>query len=339
MQLKPDQLEAHLARELQSLYVLHGDEHLLVIEAADRIRAKARQAGFSEREVLVNDRHFRWGDLLAAGQSMSLFGDRKLIDLRIPTGKPGKEGSQALQDFVQLQNPDLLTLITLPRMDSATRNSAWFSALERSGVTIEVPLVDRARLPAWISTRLGAQQQTAPREALDFIADRVEGNLLAAHQEIQKLALLFPTGSLSLEQVQEAVLNVARFDVFKLTEAMLAGDGARLARMLDGLKAEGESPVLVHWTLTEEIRNLLRAQTGLKQGQPLAMLLRQLRVWGPRERLYESALRRLKPALLNQALRRAAELDKLVKGLSIKNSGNAWDELMRLGLSLTRTVT
>lgn len=335
MQIKPDQLESHFSRGLKSLYVLHGDEHLLVIEAADRIRAASRQAGYGEREVLVNDRSFRWGELIAVGQSMSLFGDRKLIELRIPTGKPGKEGSQALQDFVALQNPDVMTLITLPRLDSATRNSAWFDALEKNGVTIEIPLVDHARLPSWIESRLGAQQQSAPREALAFMAERVEGNLLAAHQEIQKLGLLYPAGKLSLEQVQEAVLNVARFDVFKLTEAMLAGDAVRLTRMLDGLRAEGESPVLVHWTLTEEIRNLLRAQTGVKQGQPLPQLLRQLRVWGPRERLYEQALHRLKPASLRKALRKAASLDQLVKGLNIKGCGNVWDELMRLGLGLT----
>jgi DNA polymerase-3 subunit delta len=334
MQLKLDQLSSHLARGLQSLYVLYGDEHLLAIEAADQVRAAARKAGYSEREVLVNDRSFRWGELLAAGQSMSLFGDRKLIDLRLPTGKPGKEGSQALQDFVALANPDVLTLISLPRLDGMTKNSAWFTALDKAGVMIEVPLVERTRLPGWIANRMSLQQQSTVANALEFMADRVEGNLLAAHQEIQKLGLLYPAGVMTLEQVQEAVLNVARYDVFKLTEAMLAGDSARVARMLDGLKAEGESAVLVHWTLTEEIRNLLRAQTGLKQGQALPGLLRQLRVWGPRERLYEGALRRIKTVRLRSALRKAAELDKLIKGLSVPGMGNAWDELMRLSLML-----
>ena len=336
MQLKLDQLDAHLAqcaaRGFRPLYVLHGDEHLLLIEAADRIRAAVRKAGFGECEVFVNDKAFRWSALVAAARGMSLFGSRKLIEMRIPTGKPGKEGSAALQEYSALHSPDVIALVTLPKLDSATRKSAWFAALEARGVTIEVPLVERARLPAWIASRLVLQQQSAEREALDFIAERVEGNLLAAHQEIQKLGLLYPAGRLTLEQVREAVLNVARYDVFKLTEAILAGDAARVARMLDGLRAEGESPVLMHWTITEEIRSLLRVQNGIQQGQPLPMLLRQMRVWGARERLYEGALRRLGTSTLKAALGTAAELDKAVKGLGVAGSGNVWDELMRLGL-------
>ncbi len=335
-QVRLDALATHLSKRIAPLYVVHGDEHLLALEAADRIRAAVRKAGFTERDVLQVDRHFRWNRLLESGQSLSLFGDRKLIELRIPGGKPGKEGSTALQAYARsVRDGDTVTLITLPRLERESKNSAWFGALEAAAVTVEAPLVDRARLPAWIAERLAAQAQSAGPEALAFIVDRVEGNLLAAHQEVQKLALLHPAGKLGFDDVREAVLDVARYDVFKLGEAMLAGDAARVARMVDGLKGEGESPVLVHWAMTEEVRALLRAKLGVAAGQPLSALLRQLRVWGARERLFEAALRRLSLPLLRRALTRCAEIDRLVKGLRNLGStpmGDAWTELARLGV-------
>ena len=341
MQVRLDALAAHLTKRLMPLYVVHGDEHLLAIEASDRIRAAARKGGYTERDVLQVDRHFRWSRLVESGQSLSLFGDRKLIELRIPGGKPGKEGSVALQAYAKSLAPssttdgDTLTLITLPRLDSDQKKSAWFGALDGAGVTIEAPVVDRARLPAWIADRLAAQGQDADAESLAFIVDRVEGNLLAAHQEVQKLGLLYPTGTLRFDDVRDAVLDVARYDVFKLGEAMLAGDAARVARMVDGLRGEGESPVLVHWALTEEVRALYRAKLGVANGQPLATLMRQLRVWGARERLFESAMRRLSLPVLRNALARCAEIDRIVKGLRNLGGqpmGDAWTELSRLGL-------
>ena len=235
MQLRHDSLDAHLGKSLAPLYVIASDEHLLALEAADKIRRSARANGYTEREVLVVERSFKWGELLAANQSQSLFGDKKLIELRIPTGKPGKDGGQALQDYAANLSPDNLTIISLPKLDWATQKAAWVGALQQAAVYIDIPLVERAQLPGWIGNRLAAQQQSADRPCLDFIADRVEGNLLAAHQEIQKLALLYPPGKLGFEQVQDAVLNVARYDVFKLNEAMLSGDIARLTRMMDGL--------------------------------------------------------------------------------------------------------
>jgi DNA polymerase-3 subunit delta len=336
MQIKSESLADHLAGTLAPLYVVSGDEALLVIEAADRIRLAARSRGFSEREVLVNERGFRWERLDESARSMSLFGERKLIDLRIPTGKPGREGAQALGALAARTGPDLMALVTLPRLDREQRSAAWFTALEKAGVVLEIALVERQRLPAWIGGRLAAQDQRCDGETLTFIAERVEGNLLAAHQEIQKLGLLFPKGPLSFEQVQDCVLNVARYDVFKLTEAMLAGDAARLARTLEGLRAEGDAPVLVHWVMTDEIRNLLRVALAQRDGRPLVQVLRELRIWGARERLYETALRRLRPAVLGAALQRAAELDKMAKGLRLlRGSGSIWDELLRLGLLIT----
>jgi len=335
VQLKPEQLARHLAQPLSPLYVVTGDEHLLVQEAVDSLRVTARTQGFSEREVITVAAHFDWGQLQAAHQSMSLFGERKLIELRIPSGKPGKEGSKALQDYCDALHDDTLTLITLPRLDRATREGAWFSALMQHGVVIEVPAVERTQLPHWIATRLAQQQQSASPEALEFIAQRVEGNLLAAHQEIQKLALLYPAGQLDTEQVHDAVLNVARYDVFKLSEAMLAGDAPRLIQMLDGLRGEGEAPVLVLWAITEEIRTLAKIQQGKRLGRPLVQLFRENRVWGVRERLVPSALERISPARLRAALSRTALLDRLSKGLKSEVLHNDfWLEIEKLALAL-----
>lgn len=321
MQLRLDALDAHLAKGLAGLYVVFGDEHLLAQEACDRIRACARAGGFTERNVFTVERSFDWSSLLGATQSMSLFGERQLIELRIPSGKPGKEGAEALKALAAADNPDVLILVTLPRLDAATQKSAWFTALAERGVSLRVDPVERAQLPNWIAQRLAQQsQRVAPgddgRRALQFIAERVEGNLLAAHQEIQKLGLLYPQGVLTFEQVHDAVLNVARYDVFKLNEAMLAGDVGRLSRMLDGLKGEGEAAVLVLWALTEEVRTLLKIKRGAAAGKPLATLLRENRVWGPRERLVGPALSRVTEPLLEEGLALAAALDRQVKGLT-----------------------
>ncbi|MNR78090.1 DNA polymerase III subunit delta [compost metagenome] len=337
MQLRSDALDAHLNKPLAGLYVITSDEHLLALEAADKIRKAARAQAYSEREVLVVDRSFKWGELLAANQSQSLFGDKKLIELRIPTGKPGKDGGKALQDYAASLSPDNVTLITLPKLDWATQKAAWVASLQQASVYIDIPLIERAQLPAWLGVRLAAQRQSANRECLDFIADRVEGNLLAAHQEIQKLGLLYPEGALSFEQIHDAVLNVARYDVFKLNEAMLSGDATRLVRMLEGLKGEGEALPLVLWAVAEEVRTLLKLKSGVAQGRPLSQLTKEYRIWGPRERLIEPALRRLKLSTLEGALQEAAQIDKMVKGLRAKQySGDAWDAMLQLGLKIAR---
>jgi DNA polymerase III subunit delta len=333
MQLRPEALDGHLAKGLAPLYVITSDEHLLALEAADKIRRTARAQGYSERDVLTVERNFKWGELLAANQALSLFGDKKLIELRIPGGKPGKDGSAALQNYAKDLNPDNLTLITLPKLDWQTAKSAWVSSLQQSAVYVEIPNVERNQLPGWIGMRLSSQNQSADRQSLDFIADRVEGNLLAAHQEIQKLGLLHPPGKLTHDQVIDAVLNVARYDVFKLSEAMLAGDPARLVRMLEGLKGEGEALPLVLWAVSEEIRTLLKLKSGMAQGRPLGALLKEYRIWGPRERMMEPALRRMSLPVLEAALQQAAQVDKMVKGLRAKQfAGDAWDAMLQLAL-------
>ena len=331
MLLKGEQLAAHLERELRPLYVLYGDEPLLVLEAADAIRARARKAGYSEREVLTVLPQFDWGQLLAAGGNLSLFGDRKLIDLRIPTGKPGKEGSSALQQWCQNLSPDNLLLITLPELDWREEKAAWFTALVNAGVAIKLNAPPLNELPGWIAGRLRRQQQAADMESLKFIADRIEGNLLAAHQEIQKLGLLYPTGQLSMTQIRDAVLNVARYDIDGLREALLAGDVARLTRTLDGLMQEGEAPPLVLWAMSEEIRALCTIRSGLDSGRPIDQLLKDAKVWGPRQTPVKKALQRLSTAALEAALKHAGKIDQLAKGIG---HGNIWEEFLRLGLRL-----
>jgi DNA polymerase-3 subunit delta len=337
MQLRVDGLEGHLAKTIAPLYVISSDEHLLALEAADKIRRAARANGYSERDVLSVERNFKWGELLAANNEMSLFGDKKLIELRIPTGKPGKDGGAALQSYAKDLSPDNLTLITFPKLDWKSAKAAWVVSLQQAAVYIEIPTVERAALPGWIGTRLAAQAQSADRQSLDFIADRVEGNLLAAHQEIQKLGLLHEPGKLTFEQIRDAVLNVARYDVFKLSEAMLTGDTARLVRMLEGLKGEGEALPLVLWAVAEEIRTLLKFKAAMEQGRPVSALLKENWIRAPRDRMMEPALRRISLATLEQALQDAAQVDKMVKGLRARAfAGDAWDAMLQLALKVAR---
>ncbi len=345
MQLAPGQLNSHLHKGLQSLYTLHGDEPLLVQEAADAIRSAARAQGFDERSShTVAGARFDWSEVLAAGGSLSLFAERQMLELRIPSGKPGKDGSEAIQQLAAQSrgNDSTLTLIMLPRLDKVVKGSAWFGALESFGVTVQLEAVERQALPQWIAQRLALQGQRVAggeegQRALQFFADRVEGNLLAAHQEVQKLALLFAPGELSFDQIESAVLNVARYDVFKLSEAVLAGQALRVQRMLEGLQAEGEAEVLVHYTLSEDIRALKRVKTAVGLGRPLPLALREQRVWGARERQFERVLPRLSEQALSALLLAAHRVDGIVKGLKQDDwPADNWQALQRLAMMLCR---
>jgi len=345
MQLRAEQLAAHLKRELRPIYTVWGDEPLLAQEAGDQVRAAARAGGCSERQVhVVAGAHFDWSSLLGAAQALSLFADRQLVEIRIPSGKPGKDGSEALQRYCESAEAgagrDVITLVQLPRLDRSQQSSAWFTALDRSGITVAVYPVERKALPQWIAERLAANGQRVAsgsdgQQALAFFADRVEGNLLAAHQEVQKLGLLYPAGELAFAQIEAAVLNVARYDVFKLGEAVLAGQAARALRMLGGLQAEGESAVYVHWTLAEDIRSLKRVKDALVAGRPLPLALREARVWGAKERIFERAVTLLSEATLAHLLDAAQVCDGLVKGLKHPDwPSDPWDGLKRLVLML-----
>ena len=324
MQLSPEQLDAHLGRSLAPLYAVTGTEELRALESADAIRARAKAAGFTDRKVYSAGAHFDWGQINADLAGMSLFGDKPLIDLRIPSGKPGKEGAAALDGIAALAKANgdgALLLITFPG-DYQTMKTAWVKALDAAGVLIESKPIDASALSAWIGERLARQKQSAAPETLRFIAAKVEGNLLAAHQEIMKLALMHPPGKLAQEAVEEAVLNVARYDVFKLSDAWLSGDLPRFRRMLEGLRGEGEAPPLILWAMADDIRALAKLRRGEK-------------VWkGPRSGLYERKAKNVSNAQLGAALKHAAGIDALIKGLRPRAlSSDVWEEFYRLGES------
>ncbi len=329
MRIPSEQLGSQLSRKLSPLYVVFGAEPLLTLEAADRIRAAARKQGYSEREVLTAEPGFNWSSLNLSANSFSLFASKRILELRILSGKPGVEGAEAVVRFCQRLPDDTICLVSLPELDRTQQGSKWFSALEAAGVAVEAKEVLRAQLPMWLGERLALQKQQCDKETLQWLTERVEGNLLAAYQEVQKLALLFPEGKLDGDAVREAVLDVSRYDVWKLGEALLARDIPRLTRMLEGLQGEGTAPPLVLWAITEEIRALLKVSEGLQAGRQLAQLLRDARVWGARQNLMEKAARNADPKQMKVALSQAAQTDKLIKGL---RRGDVWDELLQLAL-------
>jgi DNA polymerase-3 subunit delta len=332
VQVRANRLAAHLAGGLAPLYAIHGGEPLLAIEAGDEIRAAARAAGFDEREVLVAEAGFKWDAFAAAYRNLGLFGARKLIDLSIPSGKPGIEGARALEDCALHPHPDLLTLVTLPRLDRTALNSAWFSALESAGVVVAVYPLEREELPQWLAARLGRQNQRASAETLRFLADATEGNLLAARQEVEKLGLLLPQGKLEQAAVEAAVADVARFDVFELSEASLAGDAARSLRILAALEAEGEGVPLIVWQLGEDLHALSAVLAAVADGAEPAAAVRNTRAWGKRQAALERAARRVDPDALPPLLARLARVDALSKGIGV---GNVWDEIGDIALALS----
>ena len=331
MRIDSEQITQHLTRGLKRLYVVHGEELLLALEAADRIRAKALEQGFDERRVLIAESGFDWGELAMVSNSMSLFSPKRLLDLRIPSGKPGKDGSEALQRLAASLPDETVVLITLPAVDRQSQTSKWFGALDGAGIAVHAAAIKREHLGRWLVGRLAQQHQQADAQAIEFLIDRVEGNLMAAHQEVQKLALLFPAGSLSFDEVKSAVVDVARFNVFDIGATLLKSDRVHFVRMLDGLRAEGAAAPLVLWAIAEEARAIARVKATIARGRPLAPALRDARVWGPRQDLMPAALRRLTQSQLIAALRRAADIDRMIKGLA---NGDVWDALLQLGMEL-----
>ena len=321
MQLRAEQLAAQLAKRLAPVYAIHGDEPLIALEAADAVRAAARRRGFAERVLLEPGRGFDWSELTHAAASLSLFGGKKLIELRLAGGKPGTQGGAAIAAHLERRDSETLLLVTLPRLDRQSQGAAWFAALGSLGVVVDVWPVERARLPAWIAERLGREQQRAPREVLEFLAERVEGNLLAAHQEVQKLALLAPAGELSLDTVQAAVVNVARYDPYDAAEALVAGDTARYLRVIDGLQAEGEPATLVLFVVS----NALFALQGVQRGVEPRVFNRNL------QRALQGAGRRYRERQVDQAIAACAGIDRAIKGVG---DGDPWERFTVLGLTL-----
>ena len=333
MRLAQAQLESHLKQGLQAIYVLAGDEPLAQRECLDAIRAAARTQGFDERTSLTVERNFNWQQIQNFGQSISLFSSRRLLELNIPSGKPGIDGSKALQALASKALPDTTVVIILPALEREARNSAWFAALETKAQTITLNEIDAANLPKWIAGRLAQQGQLTGIPTLEFLAHQVEGNLLAANQEVQKLGLLYPQGELSDEVVRESVLNVSRYDAFQLGEAVLQGDTARTVRVLQGLQDEGENSVAVMNPLMWVLRPLVRIKQAEMRGENITNAMASARIYGDRQALVKRALTRLSLRQLEAALQKLADIDKTAKGVM---SGDAWLEISRLCFGLAK---
>ena len=331
MQLAPAQLAAHLKQGLQALYVLVGDEPLAHRECLDAIRQAARLQGFDERNSLMVERGFNWQQIASYGASISLFASRRLLEINVPNGKPGVEGGKALQALASQPLSDTTVLIILPKLEREAKNSPWFSALEKQAVVINLEEVPASQLPKWIGARLAQQGQHASPATLEFLAHQVEGNLLAANQEVQKLGLLHPAGELSDDAVRQAVLNVSRYDAFQLGEAVLAGDSARTVRILQGLQDEGENAVAVMNPLMWVLRPLLGIKQAELRGENVMQAMTSARIFGERQALVKRALSRLSLRQLEAALQKLADIDKTAKGVM---QGDAWLEISRLCFGL-----
>lgn len=324
---------------LAPLYIISGEEPLLLVEASDALRAAATRLSYLERNRFTLDARSDWSAVLGSTQNVSLFGDKRLIDLSLPGGKPGKQGGDALMQLAQMamdnQLFDTTVILQLPRLDRATKNTKWCQALEQAACWTEVVNVGRSALPHWIAQRLARQAQTLEPTSLEWMSDKVEGNLLAAFQEIQKLALIYPSGQISQEQLEHAVLNVARYSIFDLRDAMMSGQTARTLTILEGLQAEGETPILVLWAIGEEIRLLARLAQAQTKRQDINSLLRQFRVFGSREQLLRRALQQIPTSAWPAAIQHLHDLDKLIKGLKPEGKlTDPWEELRRLSLRI-----
>jgi DNA polymerase-3 subunit delta len=336
MQLKPEQLDAHLKKLLASVYFISGDEPLRVMEAADAVRAAARAQGYNERDVLTVQKGFDWDSLQLEAGNLSLFSQRRIIDLRLPTGKPGKDGAQALRDYAGQLPGDTLLLVTAGKLEAAARKSKWVQALDRAGVAVFVwPLKDQ-EFKVWVRQRMIKQGLEPTMEAVGMLVDRVEGNLLACVQEIDKLYLLQGEGAVDAETITRLVADNARFDVFALVDAALEGNAARCVRILHELEARGIAQPIVLWALAKEIRSIVGMAAMVSDGKPIPGALAQYRVWANRKAIVGAALQRLDTGQCNELLRQCARIDRVCKGQA---AGNAWDELLQLSLKLAGKQT
>lgn len=333
MNIPAERLPEQLARGLSALYVVVGDEPLAAQEAADAIRGAARAAGHTERTVHTVQGRYNWQGVAASGDNLSLFAERRLTEIRIPSGKPGVDGAKALEAYASQLPADTLTLISLPGLDWKAMQSRWFASLAKVGVVVEARPVDRAALPGWIDRRLAKQGLRADRAALAFLADQVEGNLLAAQQEIDKLALLLPPGNVTLADVEHAVVDVSRLEADALQDALYAGDGARFAQIVTDLRDAGEAVPAILWQVSSAVQLLLRLKSAVAHGDSLSGVMRTL--WGrdkQRAPQIERALKRLSLSQIEAALASLALIDRQAKGLD--RVGDAWDTLLRMGLAL-----
>jgi DNA polymerase-3 subunit delta len=333
VRLKVDQLASHLNNKgLAPVYFITGEELLQINEAGDLIRSHAREQGFSDRQVFTVEPGFDWEALLTASNSLSLFSERRLLELRIPTGKPGDKGSKALLEYAQRPPEDTVLLIISGKLDKSSQSTKWFKGLDKAGVVIQVWPVSTEYMPGWIARRMRAKNLEPTPDAVALLAERVEGNLLAAAQEIEKLRLLHGSGVIDLKAVSDSVADSARYDIYGLADVALSGDAIRTNRIINGLKGEGFEPVLILWALTRDIRSMSRLAHDVEIGAPVEQALFKHKVWEKRKPLFKKGLQRYTSIQWRQLLCRAGRVDRVIKGVE---TGNAWDELLQLSLQIT----
>ena len=330
MKIKPEQLAGQLNKGLAPLYIISGDEPLLVQEASDLVRKHAREAGCLERIVMNVEKGFDWHSLAQESGGMSLFAEKRLLELRLPSGKPGDAGGKALRGYAEAPTTDDVLLIVAGKVDTKSQQTKWYKTLEAAGVAVPIWPLAVAQLPAWINQRMKASNMRPTRDAAQVLAERVEGNLLACAQEIDKLFLIHGAAEIDADMVVDAVANSARFDLFGLVDSALAGNGERVARMMSGLRSEGVEPILVLWALAREIRTLASMSFEVSRGMSPDQVMRNQRVWEKRKPLIKQGLRR-PPRQWWFLLYRAGQIDRMIKGQA---AGNVWDELLQLGLMM-----
>ncbi len=319
---------------LASFYIIYGEEDLLRIEAIDGLRQASIVQGFDQKEqFFVDNSHFDWSKVFDSMQSMGLFAEKKLIEIHIPNGKPGKEGGAALQEILNLSCDDVVVILMLPKLERAQLNTAWFKAWQKQAQIYDAKSITAEQLPKWIQSRLSEYQLQIDANALLLFAEKVEGNLLAAKQEIDKLSLLFPANTvLTLANVQEVIANVARFDIFQLASAWMEGNAAATYRLVAGLEQEGDEPILPLWAVSEDIRTLIKLKAGLSQGTSQKDLIQSLRLWGDKQYAAMAAAKRLSVLRLMDALQSCAVVDRQIKGAE---DGRAWATLQKLLMDLS----
>ena len=334
MKIRANQLSSHLKNSLAPCYLVTGDEHLLVAEALDLIRNAARERGFGNRELHVATTGFDWGQLTASTGNMSLFAEQRIVELRLPTGKPGRDGGQAIVDLVGQAGPELLFIVTGPKLDGSTARAKWVKAIEKTGVSLPIWPVSLRELPGWIANRMRQVGLQPERDAVAMIADRVEGNLLAASQEVEKLRLLLGEGKVTVADVTRAVARSSRYDVYKLADAALSGDAARAIKILGGLREEGVEPVIVMWSLTRELRTLAMLDDAVRQGTDLASAMQSLRVWSSRQGLVRSCVGRHRHGAFHRLLKASGRADAAAKG---QRYGDPWQMAADIVVGMARS--
>ncbi len=321
MKVYPDKLAAHLGKSVSPVYILSGDEPLLLQELGDMVRTKLRDQGYLERQLFHVDASFDWQEVLYSANSLSLFAEQKILELRLASGKPGDKGSKALQTYIEQPPEDTVMILILPRLDKSTQNSKWFKALDAKGVFVQVWPIEKKELPRWIGQRLQQAGLTADRDAVQILIDRLEGNLLAAAQEVERLKLLAEDGRVNAQLVQASVANNARYDVFGLIDTAISQDGRQTWRMLQGLRSEGAEVMYLNTMFAREVRNLAQVKQALSAGQPQSAVYKKFRIWDKRKNLIARCLNNRSNKQLLSCLQLAAEVDARVKGMQ---PGDPW---------------